>query len=324
MALKYTNYVATPWAGPLVAKQIGLCQVSNTAPAVVMVDIDWSKYTSGFVQIDLLTQSPGQRIDVIKSVYVDNIGMVLPITVLFPDTQCEITCQANATGGQAVLTGNLQANIILGTTSISLSNLKAATTRIYFSNVDLHPYLNSQTPGAIAFYEASNSPGTAQAFIPKPAGELRGYWSYDIASSTFTDIQNNAVGSTANMLLNFSNIAAPLATSYIIITDLKVYTEQMYLSATTGGKSFNILTFAVGPGIGTANSYLTWQVPVGVDFYRYPYRLLQDSHNLFTQINPYSTNLVFSVSASIGGASIPSGTNGKFFLDMQFSYINKV
>jgi hypothetical protein len=245
--------------------------------------------------------------------------MTLPVMVLFPDTLCEVTCQENATEAQPVLTGNLQAQIILGNTSLSLSNLVTATTRVYFSNVDLHPFLNPQTPQAIAYFEASNFPGKPQSFIPKPAGELRGWWSVPLNSGgNFVDLihggQPIGAGTDIFQWFGFTHSVS----SYIVITDIKAYITGMYMDSVGGSYAYDGAQLQL-----TIGNLLSWNIFIRKSMAEYNYKLLQDSHGLFLQLNPYSTTVSWGKTFVVGTGVYPS-VAGMFYLDIQFSYINTI
>jgi len=298
------------------ATGISLCQPSNTAPRACFVEIDWSKYTTGNVAVDLLGVAAGLRIDLIKSVYIDNIGIYIPVSVYFPDTQMEAVCGADATLAQDVLTGQLQAQIILGQTSISLSSLSGAVTRVWFLNVPALPFDNPAVPTAVPEYEASNLPGAPQVFIPKAAGEQRAAFQFDLTTKTATDFLNGGVVTT-NL---FANYNMPLAsTSYVIITDIKAVLSGYGYGTVIGNISGGQSTFSFAAYSGsiptTGKHWIDWIVELysGAQF---DYRLLQDSHEMMLQI-PWTTPMCMQAALNIP-------MSGTLFLDMQFTYISQI
>jgi hypothetical protein len=320
MAQKFVG-VPQPYAGLIPGITVGLCKPSNLSPRAAFVDIDWSKYTTGNVSIDLLTVSAGQQLDMIKAVFIDNIGMVLPVTIFFPDTQFEVTCQSNATESQNVLTGQLQCQVILGKTAISLSQLTAATTRVWFLNVNAESFINPIVPQSVPVYEASNLPGTPQLFVSKPAGEQHGSFTYNFATGVMFDNVNNAAVSPSDL---FSLYTLPqAATSYMVITDVYVWKNGCYCDKkdVALGETASIVNMALFRNPTPTASLMQWIFSVH-DLDDYKFEILQDSHGLFYQLNPFNSK--FTLLPTSLGPVATNGLNGIFNFDFQYTYVSLI
>lgn len=310
--------IPTPYAlqggASIPAAPISLCKASSVPPRACFVEINWSKYPTGNVSIDLLGITAGQRIDIIKSVYIDNLGINIPVTVFFPDTQHEVVCGANATLSEDVLTGNLQAQIILGNTSISLSSLTSAVTRVWFLNVNQMPFDNPAVVTAVAEYEASNLPGTPQVYIPKPAGEQHAEFQMDLHTGQTTDIINGGTV-TGNIFQNYNMPSN--ANSYVVFTDVYANVQAICRQGVISGSTITGAVCNVTLKQASGKHWFDWYYWLTTG--KLLDKTLQDSHGLFTQVSPWNTTFQLGV-VGVGGST----TWGFFNVQLNFTYVSQV
>lgn len=106
--------------GQLSVNSVGVCRprTDGKGPSVVPIRINWSDYINAagsaapanaiLVNLTSLAGPSGNPIDAIRSIKIDNIGGLSPVTVFFPDTGDEVICAADSTTISNVYTGNLQ------------------------------------------------------------------------------------------------------------------------------------------------------------------------------------------------------------------------
>jgi len=165
MAISFSTVETTQWIGQVIGKPTQLCGKDGR---VVLVNIDWRIYQLSEgenlgLEVDMTGIAPSNQLDLIRSVYIDNIGSPTTIYVFFPDTQFTAICPPYSYGWFPVVTFNRRA-IIYGvgftTSSIPLTN-------VFFTNIyvplgvrELGPELNV-TP-ALATFLGTAFNGTSQ------------------------------------------------------------------------------------------------------------------------------------------------------------------
>src|ERR1700723_2806495 len=125
MSVKFVNYTVVPYAGTLSGLNVGICTPSSYVPRVVPIVIDWSKYPSGGVQVNLNAQGILNPIDFIRSVVIDNLQQGSSIEIQFPDTNFTIVCPGNDI--LSAFAFKFQLNVLIFNTGSPLVN----TTTVY-------------------------------------------------------------------------------------------------------------------------------------------------------------------------------------------------
>lgn len=154
-AFKNTNYIGTPY-GQSIA--IGVKPLANNqTPKTVRIDIPWYTYGASTAnqQISVsgnLFQQNQQvsPLDFIRSVFIDNLYVNVPVYVQFPDTLHTIVCPPNSQAMHPVFTYQQQFTIF----GDGFEDGDVSTTSLFFSNIDRQGYY---VPGSIG----GETPGTA-------------------------------------------------------------------------------------------------------------------------------------------------------------------
>lgn len=115
-------------------------QVSTAVPAMV-------------VAVDMSNAIVAQKIQAIRTVYIDNTGSDVPIYVIFPDTQQVIVCQPNATLWARCYTAGMK-TLIAG---IGFITGDIPSTFVLFTNFELPSELNQEIDTTIVRWLASNT-----------------------------------------------------------------------------------------------------------------------------------------------------------------------
>lgn len=131
------NYVGSPYGQPITT---GTKPILPTGPQVLKVSINWAEYGAStaiqqlgvFVNLQAQGQTTAAALDAVRSVYIDNTYVGVPVYVQFPDTLFTIVCPAYACVMSPVFT-NVQQFSIFGD---GFQDGVAPLTNLFFSNVD--------------------------------------------------------------------------------------------------------------------------------------------------------------------------------------------
>jgi len=132
-----TNFDGTPYSQPI---QIGNKPPLPTGPKCVRLDIAWANYgASGnnqqigvFCNLTAQGQVTGNVLDAIRSVYIDNTFVSVPVYIKFPDTLYTVVCPAYSVVMAPVFT-NVQQFTIYGD---GFQTGELPTTAVFLSNID--------------------------------------------------------------------------------------------------------------------------------------------------------------------------------------------
>ena len=94
-----------------------------------------------------------RALDVLRSVYIDNLGSDNPIYVFFPDTGCTVSAKPNSEGWYPAYT-NAKTVWVVGLGFVS-GNIPTNT--VIFSNIPLPPSVNTEVDQSIELWKASAS-----------------------------------------------------------------------------------------------------------------------------------------------------------------------
>ena len=151
------NFVTTPYAGGYTAFPVSLCSTkpsyNNTGTIVtqgrksyvVRAPIDWhDAYATGAVYFNMQSQGSANPLNEINMLHVDNTENVLPVTIIFPDTQFALTVAAGASGYYPVFTSGLAFFLYNGISGAQ--GQAGANTVIVICNFATPGFLATQSP----------------------------------------------------------------------------------------------------------------------------------------------------------------------------------
>lgn len=165
MALNFTTVETTQWIGQVNGLPTKLCGKDGR---VVAVPINWNIYGVGTgdnlgLQVDMTGIAPSNQLDLIRSVYIDNIGSPTAMYVYFPDTGFTAVAAPYSAVWQPVITNARQATIY----GIGFLSDNIPLTNIFFTNIfvpysvqTLGPELNVSP--AVALYTGDAVSNQAQ------------------------------------------------------------------------------------------------------------------------------------------------------------------
>lgn len=145
----------SPWIGQPSARPLAMC---GTVAAAVPITIMWSVYSVGnnvpnfAVTIGMNTGGQRTLIDEIKSIFVDNLGVNVPVYVHFPSTGFVVVAKPNSACWYPVFT-NDQVAVVVGE---GFTDADAnAVTNIFFANVLMQPYVDEEISQGVMLGRAS-------------------------------------------------------------------------------------------------------------------------------------------------------------------------
>lgn len=133
MAVDFTNIETTNWIGQVNGLPTTLCGQSGRT---VSVNIDWRLYQVGpgeslGVSVDMTGIAPSNQLDLIRSVYIDNLDSDNDIYVWFPDTGFTAPCKKNSAAWVPVVTNVRQATIY----GLEFANTTLPKVLVIFTNI---------------------------------------------------------------------------------------------------------------------------------------------------------------------------------------------
>lgn len=148
---KNSIYVGTPYGQPIA---IGVKPIlPNQSPQTVRIDIPWYTYgaSSANQQISVsgnlfAQQQQVSPLDFIRSVFIDNSYVDVPVYVQFPDTLHTIICPPNSQAMHPVLTYQQQFTVF----GDGFKDGNTSTTSLFFSNIDRQGYYVPASIGGAA------------------------------------------------------------------------------------------------------------------------------------------------------------------------------
>lgn len=85
-------YKLAAYTLPLVAKPVDICSTANHQSKIIPVSIDFTTFPTFAVQINLNQGTPGQLLDRLSGVYVNNAANVSDLILQCPDTGYQVIC----------------------------------------------------------------------------------------------------------------------------------------------------------------------------------------------------------------------------------------
>lgn len=219
-------FIGTPYTAPAT-----VCKKSNVPPITVPLYIQWATYGVGTAKPNLnigFNFEQLESIDLINSVYIDNLGNNVPVYVYFADTNYTVACQPNATCWQPVMTNGKKGQIIgQGFTDADTNTF----TRVTFSNVVVPPYIDIELDQSVSLFRASPSIQRGNTlynskFAPAALGD---------------QTAQTRIGLTAPSTATF---LSPQANGFYVLTNL-----QLNLNTLQGGAAQFIQLFIESTGI---------------------------------------------------------------------------
>ena len=176
MSVKFVNYTVVPYAGTLSGLNVGICTPSSYVPRVVPIVIDWSKYPSGGVQVNLNAQGILNPIDFIRSVVIDNLQQGSSIEIQFPDTNFTIVCPGNDILSAFAFT--FQLNVLIFNTGSPLVN----TTTVYLCNFLVDTYLQSSIQEIVSLGAVTSTALGNQSFAAPALGTQKSVITFPLST----------------------------------------------------------------------------------------------------------------------------------------------
>jgi len=200
MAQNFINYTSAPYAGALVANNVGICTPSKFPPRTVVATIDWSKYPTGCVEIDLnANASVLQSFDFIRSIQIDNTKVRNSVQILFPDTNNDVSCPNDTIVSSYVLTLQMRA-LVFGVVNGS------GLTRIFFNNFIVDTFTQENLPFSVMLGEQTSNANGDTNYNTVTLG--RQFTSYLLALNTNIPIANLFGSPILGRNIVFTNIQA--------------------------------------------------------------------------------------------------------------------
>ncbi len=188
--------------------------VSTTAPNLV-------------VKVDMGTSLVAQKINTLRSVYIDNTGSDVPIYVIFPDTGCVVVCQPNCTIWAPCYTGGMIA-LVAG---LGFFTGDIPSTAITFTNLIVPPATNIEIQTAVALWKASNT-------------ITRGTTIYN-TNTGVPSLGDQFTTQNLNMNAAGTQTVFNLGTGFIYLKNVSVTLTQV-LAAGAGGSNINLFFESTG------------------------------------------------------------------------------
>lgn len=228
----FLGFGQVPFIGTPGARGVKLAGI---ATVVVPLLFQWISYGADTTKPNInvncdLNGKACTALDVIKSIYVDNLGNDVPVYVYFPDTQSTVVAKPNSEGWYPVFT-NEKRFFVIGE---GFFTGDIGQTLIVAANVYIPPSVNNEIDTAVALWKASPQ-------------ITRG-----------TSIYSNNLGTPAlgdqffsSGLLNFAGVGAtqnmwntPQPSGFIYVTMLNVYCADCFMVA--GAKLGQIVLESTG------------------------------------------------------------------------------
>jgi len=133
MAISLVNVETTQWIGTVNGLPTTLCGQNGR---VVLVNIDWSVYNLGNgeslgLEVDMSGIAPTNQLDLIRSVYIDNIASPTPMYVYFPDTGFTVVCKPYTATWAPVVTNARKATVY----GIGFTTQQIPLVNVFFTNI---------------------------------------------------------------------------------------------------------------------------------------------------------------------------------------------
>jgi hypothetical protein len=158
LSRSFLGIATFPIQQPLNGLPIQLCKKPTFPPTGVPVTINWNTYWQAAgkpanvgVLFNLLTSGTIQAIDIINSVYIDNLNSSVPIYVYFFSTGYTAVAPPNSIGWVRCITTDL--NVQVFAEGLTAGNIP--TTKLIFSNVSIETLQEFEQPSTQQLWLAS-------------------------------------------------------------------------------------------------------------------------------------------------------------------------
>lgn len=277
---------------PLVAIPVDVCSSKLHQSKVVPITVSWTAFPTFAVQINLNQGTPGQTLDKIVGVYIDNSANVSDLILVCPDTGYSIIVPSQQQRFFPLFSRTNILNVYNGSLSNTLFN--NAPIRIILTNFLVDEFDTQAFVTAISWAQASSSiVGGAinQNYNSFVLGDSNLDGSYSLTTSGITPI-----------------LTAPAFTGFFIITNL---TASIFNCYSTG----NPVALTCGLQSGGQNR-TAWNAYVTSDGKCVPFTSLYQQGSKYLQLDAAQVLYVYNTNALPGG-----------FLYLSFDYawiLNKV
>jgi hypothetical protein len=208
------NYIGQPFTKPI--------SVFGVNGQSIPLTFNWLVYGVStaapnlVVQVDMGNSIVAQKINNIRSVYIDNTGSDVPIYIIFPDTNCVVVCQPNCTIWAPCYTAGMKA-LVAG---LGFFTGDIPSTAITFTNLIVPPATNIEIQTAVDLWKASSA-------------ITRGNTIYN-TNLGVPALGDQLTGSQFGITANNSQTIFNLGTGFIYITELILSISNAQIAANAG------------------------------------------------------------------------------------------
>lgn len=154
MSRNFLTYPLSQYVGTPFIKPISVYGINGQS---VPIHLNWNDYQAStskpniVVQVDMSNQLVASKIQILRSVYIDNTGSDVPVYVIFPDTGCVVPCQPNC----AIWAPCYTAGMIALVAGLGFLTGDIPTTQVTFTNLIIPPAANLEIQTAVSLWKAS-------------------------------------------------------------------------------------------------------------------------------------------------------------------------
>lgn len=156
MARSFDNFGQIPYRGLPVLTPIKFRGIAGQAVALTF---NWTALGAASatpninVLINLETALISQKLDAIRSVYIDNMGSDVPIYVNCPDTSYAVVAKPNSAGWYPIYTNQMKLEIV----GLGFIDNDIPVTRVLVTNLTIDPSIDDELTSAVALWRASRT-----------------------------------------------------------------------------------------------------------------------------------------------------------------------
>ena len=170
MSFPFNNYTPTPFNGSPTGLPVGVCMPSTFPPKTVAIVIDWTKYPTNCVLVDMNASGIINPLDKIRSVIVDNLTNYASVIVNFPDIGFNIVTAPDSNVSGVALTNQLKFFVFRSANASSITAGSMQTT-IFVCNFLVDTYSQENISQSVTL-GASTGLGT---YAPFALGDLHAF-----------------------------------------------------------------------------------------------------------------------------------------------------
>lgn len=154
---KFNTISLQGFQGAPYASAIGLSLPSSLPPTGIAITVDWAVYGASSakpaigIAVNLQGGTPRQKLDYIKTVFVDNTASNVPVYVQFPDSGQVISVAPNTSAWYPAVTNGVIANVY----ALGMATGQIPVTQFIFTNVFVPPYADPEITSVQPLYRAT-------------------------------------------------------------------------------------------------------------------------------------------------------------------------